>query len=53
MEKESQEWLTSIEIIEFMKQYEKTYEDFEFLGPPNYDAPSLENVYGRNYVNLI
>lgn len=31
------EWLTSIDILEVMKQYEKTYSCFEFIGPSPID----------------
>ena len=31
------EWLTSIDILEVMKQYEKTYKCFEFIGPSPID----------------
>ena len=31
------EWLTSIDILEVMKQYEKTYPCFEFIGPSPID----------------
>ena len=44
--KNPQEWLTSIEIIEFMKQYEKTYENFEFLGPSPIDYDT-HKAYGE------
>ena len=44
--KNPQEWLTSIEIIDFMKQYEKTYEDFEFLGPSPIDYDT-HKAYGE------
>ena len=38
--KNPQEWLSSIEILQFMKQYENAYHCFEFLGPSpiDYDA---------------
>ena len=44
--KNPQEWLTSIEILEFMKQYEKTYENFEFLGPSPIDYDT-HKAYGE------
>ena len=31
------EWLTSIDILEVMKQYEKTYKCFDFIGPSPID----------------
>ena len=31
------EWLTSVDILEVMNQYEKTYKTFEFLGPSPID----------------
>ena len=31
------EWLTSLDILEVMNQYEKTYKTFEFLGPSPID----------------
>jgi hypothetical protein len=38
--KNPMEWLSSIEILQFMKQYENAYHCFEFLGPSpiDYDA---------------
>lgn len=35
--KKPNEWLTSVDINRFMKQYEKTYKSFEFLGPSPID----------------
>jgi len=35
--KNPNEWLTSVDIIEVMNQYEKTYKCFEFLGPSPID----------------
>ena len=35
--KNPDEWLTSIDINKFMKQYENTYHSFEFLGPSPID----------------
>lgn len=35
--KNPNEWLTSIDIVEVMNQYEKTYKCFEFLGPSPID----------------
>jgi len=41
--KNPNEWLTSVDIIEVMNQYEKTYKCFEFLGPSpiDYDTSQL------------
>jgi hypothetical protein len=41
--KNPDEWLTSVDINRFMKQYEKTYHSFEFLGPSpiDYDSKML------------
>ena len=44
--KNPQEWLTSIEIIEFMKQYEKANDSFEFLGPSPIDYDT-HKAYGE------
>ena len=41
-----QEWLTSIEILDFMNQYEKTYEEYEFLGPSPIDYDT-HKAYGE------
>ena len=35
--KKPNEWLTSIDILNVMKQYENTYKDFEFIGPSPID----------------
>ena len=35
--KKPNEWLSSIEIMQVMKQYEKTYKCFEFIGPSPID----------------
>ena len=35
--KKPDEWLSSIEIMQVMKQYEKTYKCFEFIGPSPID----------------
>ena len=35
--KKPNEWLTSIDILNVMKQYEDKYDDFEFLGPSPID----------------
>jgi len=35
--KKPNEWLTSIEILQVMKQYEKKYKNFEFIGPSPID----------------
>ena len=36
----SREWLSSIDIMNVMKQYDETYDNFEFIGPSpiNYDS---------------
>jgi hypothetical protein len=39
-EKNPNEWLSSIEIIKVMKQYEKKYKCFEFIGPSPIDYDS-------------
>ena len=39
-------WLTTDEINEVMKQYEKTYENFEFLGPSPIDYDT-HKAYGE------
>jgi hypothetical protein len=41
--KNPNEWLTSVDIVEVMTQYEKTYKCFEFLGPSpiDYDSHKL------------
>ena len=36
-EENPNEWLTSIDILEVMKQYEKTYKCFDFIGPSPID----------------
>lgn len=36
-EKKPYEWLTSVEMMEIMKQYENTYSHFEFMGPSPID----------------
>tara|TARA_B100000575_G_scaffold52662_1_gene39398 strand:- start:4745 stop:5698 length:954 start_codon:yes stop_codon:yes gene_type:complete len=38
--KKPNEWLTSIDILNVMKQYEDRYDDFEFLGPSPIDFDS-------------
>ena len=35
--KNPNEWLTSVDIIDIMKQYEKTYKCFDFIGPSPID----------------
>ncbi len=37
MEKEPNEWLTSIDILNVMKQYEDKHDDFDFIGPSPID----------------
>jgi len=41
--KNPNEWLTSVDIVEVMNQYEKSYKCFEFLGPSpiDYDSHKL------------
>ena len=39
-------WLSSIEILDVMKQYEKTYKCFEFIGPSPIDF-DLKKMYGE------
>jgi len=36
-EENPNEWLTSVDILEIMKQYEKTYKCFDFIGPSPID----------------
>ena len=40
------EWLTSIDILEVMKQYEKSYKTFEFIGPSPIDYDT-HKAYGE------
>ena len=40
------EWLTSIDILEVMKQYEKSYPSFEFIGPSPIDYDT-HKAYGE------
>ena len=40
-EKNPFEWLSSVDIRKVMKQYEKKYTDFLFIGPVPVDCPSL------------
>lgn len=44
-DKKPKEWLTNYDISRIMKQYEKTYDFFEFIGPSplNYDHYDKEN----------
>ncbi len=44
--KKPTEWLTSIDILDVMKQYEKTYKSFEFLGPSPVDFDT-HKMYGE------
>jgi hypothetical protein len=44
--KKPTEWLTSIDILDVMKQYEKTYKNFEFLGPSPVDFDT-HKLYGE------
>lgn len=39
-------WLSSMEILEVMKQYEKTYKCFEFIGPSPIDF-DFKKMYGE------
>ena len=45
------EWLTSIDILEVMKQYEKTYNCYEFIGPSpiDYDKHIACSGFGNSY----
>jgi len=40
------EWLTSIDILDVMKQYEETYKSFEFIGPSPIDYDT-HKAYGE------
>lgn len=40
------EWLTSIDILDVMKQYERTYKNFEFMGPSPIDFDT-HKLYGE------
>ena len=40
------EWLSSVDILKFMKQYEKAYHCFEFLGPSPIDFDT-HVAYGK------
>jgi hypothetical protein len=44
--KNPNEWLSSVDIIEVMSQYEKTYKCFEFLGPSPIDYDT-HKLYGE------
>jgi hypothetical protein len=44
--KNPNEWLSSIEIIDVMKQYEKAYKCFEFIGPSPIDFDT-KKLYGE------
>ena len=44
--KNPNEWLSSLDIIEVMQQYEKAYKCFEFLGPSPIDYNS-QKLYGQ------
>ena len=44
--KNPNEWLSSVDIMEVMKQYEKAYKCFEFLGPSPIDYDS-HKLYGE------
>uniref|UniRef100_A0A6C0I8M2 Ubiquitin-like protease family profile domain-containing protein n=1 Tax=viral metagenome TaxID=1070528 RepID=A0A6C0I8M2_9ZZZZ len=44
--KKPNEWLSSIDIIEVMNQYEKTYKCFDFLGPSPIDYDT-HKLYGE------
>lgn len=45
-QKNPNEWLTSVDIIEVMSQYEKAYKCFEFLGPSPIDYDK-HKLYGE------
>ena len=42
LEKNPQEWLSSDEITDVMKQYEDKYDNFVFLGPSPIDFESAK-----------
>lgn len=42
------EWLSNIEILDVMKQYEEKYDDFVFLGPSPIDFESMNTNSNRN-----
>lgn len=44
--KNPNEWLTSVDILEVMKQYEKTYQCFDFIGPSPIDYDTHQ-AYGE------
>ena len=44
--KNPNEWLSSVEIMDVMKQYEKTYNCFEFIGPSPIDFDT-KKMYGE------
>ena len=44
--KNPNEWLTSLDIIKVMKQYEKAYKCFEFIGPSPIDFDK-KKIYGE------
>jgi hypothetical protein len=44
--KNPNEWLSSVDIIEVMKQYEKTYKCFDFIGPSPIDFDT-HKLYGE------
>ena len=45
-EKNPNEWLTSVDIINVMKQFEKAYKQFEFIGPSPIDFDTRQ-LYGE------
>lgn len=45
-EKNPNEWLTSVDILNVMKQYEKAYKCFDFIGPSPIDFDSRK-LYGE------
>ena len=54
--KNPNEWLTSVDILEVMKQYEKTYQCFDFIGPSPIDYDTHQaygECVGKNSVNLV
>jgi hypothetical protein len=44
------EWLSSMDINKVMKQYEKAYKCFEFIGPSPIDYDT-KKMYGENFAN--
>ena len=46
--KNTTEWLSNIDIIKVMKQYEKAYHCFQFLGPSSIDYDTVLNQNNNN-----